>query len=117
MTIKTKNALDKLTSPEWQGIHHFVYKMNSMFPWVGNHCPTPFDFAEVLESCGLEMVQKNGQMLDDQIIADMALEFLVRGFTIDSSDERVEDGIRPCFEVTIDMTCDLEDVTIVRKDS
>ena len=49
------------------------------------------------------------------VIEKMEQEFLLRGFVIDGSDERVEDGIRPSFEVALDMTADLDEVSIVRR--
>jgi hypothetical protein len=112
---KSKISLDKLSYPEWQTVHHFVYKMNSMFPWVDNNCPTPYDFAEVLEACGFVFVSKAKKPLEDTVIEKMEQEFLLRGFVIDGSDERVEDGIRPSFEVALDMTADLDEVSIVRR--
>jgi len=86
-----------------------------MFPWVDNNCPTPFDFAEVLEACGFVFVPKAKKPLEDTVIEKMEQEFLLRGFVIDGSDERVEDGIRPSFEVALDMTADLDEVSIVRR--
>jgi len=108
-----KLALDKVNFFEFKKIHHFVYKMNSMFPWVNNNCPTPYDFAEVLEACGLVMVDHINKPLEDEIITQMEQEFLLRGFVIDASKE--EDGMVPCFEVAIDMTADFDEVSIIRK--